>query len=262
MAQAVDLAVDFRQTFHRDVIIDMWCYRKLGHNETDEPSFTQPIMYKAIAGRPVAAGVYLESLRAMSSGTESRRSPPRTPRPSPPRSARRWKRRWIRPRSFHAPARPSTFAGVWSRRARRPRIDGARRVHRGHRGGAGRGRPGAVHRAARVHRPPQAGAAAEGPGGDGRRAKADRLGHGRGAGLRHPAGRRRARAHVRPGRPPRHLQPPARGADRLRHRRRVHPAGARAPTARGRSRSATARCPRRACSASSTATAWTCPRGW
>jgi 2-oxoglutarate dehydrogenase E1 component len=48
VAQAVLLAVDFRQRFHRDAVIDLWCYRKYGHNEGDEPTFTQPVMYRAI----------------------------------------------------------------------------------------------------------------------------------------------------------------------------------------------------------------------
>ena len=92
-----------------------------------------------------------------------RPSPPPTPRPSPPRSARRWRRRWIRPSKLHAPARPSTFAGVWSRVRGGPDSavrDVATAVTRG---GARRGRPGAVHRAARLHPPPQAGAPAQGP---------------------------------------------------------------------------------------------------
>ena len=75
--------------FHRDVIIDMWCYRKLGHNEADEPSFTQPIMYKAIAGRPPARVAYLEHFARADAAAARRRSPPPTPRPSPPRSGRR-----------------------------------------------------------------------------------------------------------------------------------------------------------------------------
>ena len=59
VCQVVDLAVDFRQRFHRDVIIELWCYRKLGHNEGDEPSYTQPVMYRAIAAKPSIRMAYL-----------------------------------------------------------------------------------------------------------------------------------------------------------------------------------------------------------
>jgi 2-oxoglutarate dehydrogenase E1 component len=52
VAQVVMLATDFRQRFHRDAVIDLWTYRKHGHNEGDEPTFTQPVMYRAIAARP------------------------------------------------------------------------------------------------------------------------------------------------------------------------------------------------------------------
>ena len=56
------LAFDYRQAFHKDVVIDMWCYRRLGHNEADEPSFTQPLMYKRIASRRSVRKLYTESL--------------------------------------------------------------------------------------------------------------------------------------------------------------------------------------------------------
>ncbi|MGE3180486.1 MAG: 2-oxoglutarate dehydrogenase E1 component [Phycisphaerae bacterium] len=62
VAQVVELAMDFRKEFKRDVIIDMYCYRRRGHNETDEPMFTQPLMYKAIQERPSVREGYLEHL--------------------------------------------------------------------------------------------------------------------------------------------------------------------------------------------------------
>jgi len=59
---ACKLAVEYRQTFHRDVVIDMWCYRRFGHNEGDEPKFTQPLMYDAIRGHPKVSKIYEERL--------------------------------------------------------------------------------------------------------------------------------------------------------------------------------------------------------
>ena len=58
------VATEFRQAFKRDVVIDMWCYRRFGHNESDEPSFTQPLMYKAIAGHPPVSELYAKRLTA------------------------------------------------------------------------------------------------------------------------------------------------------------------------------------------------------
>jgi len=65
VAQAVTLAMDYRREFKRDVIIDMYGYRKLGHNEVDEPSFTQPLMYEAIRNRKSVKEHYLECLLRM-----------------------------------------------------------------------------------------------------------------------------------------------------------------------------------------------------
>ncbi|HEU4384586.1 MAG TPA: 2-oxoglutarate dehydrogenase E1 component [Anaeromyxobacteraceae bacterium] len=62
VAQAVLLAVDFRQRYHRDAIIDLWCYRKHGHNEGDEPSFTQPLMVRAIVEKEPVRAVYARAL--------------------------------------------------------------------------------------------------------------------------------------------------------------------------------------------------------
>jgi 2-oxoglutarate dehydrogenase E1 component len=58
------LATEFRQTFGRDVVIDMWCYRRFGHNEGDEPSFTQPLMYAAIKQQPPISEIYGKRLIA------------------------------------------------------------------------------------------------------------------------------------------------------------------------------------------------------
>ncbi|HRE73395.1 MAG TPA: 2-oxoglutarate dehydrogenase E1 component [Flavobacteriales bacterium] len=56
------LAMEFRQKFHRDVFIDILCYRKYGHNEGDEPRFTQPVLYKAIQRHPNPREIYVKKL--------------------------------------------------------------------------------------------------------------------------------------------------------------------------------------------------------
>ena len=66
---AARIATDFRLKFNRDVVIDLICYRRFGHNEGDEPSFTQPLMYKKIRSHPSPVKVYGEKL--MSEGSIS-----------------------------------------------------------------------------------------------------------------------------------------------------------------------------------------------
>ena len=57
-----ELALEFRQTFNRDAIVDMYCFRRHGHNEGDEPSFTQPVMYQAIKDHPNNSTIYTDKL--------------------------------------------------------------------------------------------------------------------------------------------------------------------------------------------------------
>jgi 2-oxoglutarate dehydrogenase E1 component len=64
VCMAAQLAVDFRVQFKRDVFIDMYCYRKHGHNETDEPSFTQPTLYRKIGGHELVSAIYTQQLIA------------------------------------------------------------------------------------------------------------------------------------------------------------------------------------------------------
>jgi len=62
LVYTIELALEFRQKFHRDVFIDMLGYRKYGHNEGDEPRFTQPLLYKAIASHPNLREIYSNKL--------------------------------------------------------------------------------------------------------------------------------------------------------------------------------------------------------
>ena len=62
VVHAARVATEFRQKFHKDVVIDLICYRRFGHNEGDEPMFTNPVMYKKIKGQKTTLSLYSERL--------------------------------------------------------------------------------------------------------------------------------------------------------------------------------------------------------
>ncbi|KXF79286.1 2-oxoglutarate dehydrogenase subunit E1 [Paramesorhizobium deserti] len=68
---AAKVATEFRMIFHKPVVIDMFCYRRFGHNEGDEPAFTQPLMYKTIRGHKTTVQLYSDKLVAEGVVTEA-----------------------------------------------------------------------------------------------------------------------------------------------------------------------------------------------
>ncbi|NOZ00378.1 MAG: 2-oxoglutarate dehydrogenase E1 component [Deltaproteobacteria bacterium] len=107
VAQVVRLAMDFRLKYRRDVVIDMYCYRRRGHNEGDEPAFTQPLMYAAIRKRKSVREGYLDHLLKLGDVTREQADEIAVRRrqqfDAELKAARREKR-----------AAPPAFAGVWA----------------------------------------------------------------------------------------------------------------------------------------------------
>lgn len=70
VAYVTEIALEYRQQFGKDVVIDMYCYRRHGHNESDEPAFTQPILYKKISEHPLISETYSKRLLETGAITE------------------------------------------------------------------------------------------------------------------------------------------------------------------------------------------------
>jgi 2-oxoglutarate dehydrogenase E1 component len=69
--RVIQIAMDFRNTFHKDIVIDMYCYRRHGHNEGDEPAYTQPLLYKTISKRKSVREAYTANLLKLGGITQS-----------------------------------------------------------------------------------------------------------------------------------------------------------------------------------------------
>jgi 2-oxoglutarate dehydrogenase E1 component len=109
VAQVVRLAMDFRLEFKLDVVIDMYGYRRLGHNEGDEPAFTQPVLYRAIAKRKSVREGYLEHLLELGELTREEADALMVKR----REA--LEKELSESQSPKVPAPPDQLRGVWSK---------------------------------------------------------------------------------------------------------------------------------------------------
>ena len=198
------LAYEYRQQFHKDVVIDMWCYRRHGHNEGDDPSYTQPLMYRAIADHLSVRKLYVESLVKRGDITADEAEQALADFQDRLQVALDETR--AQAPALHKVARPPKPVGVLP-----PIATGVDRTgaHRGVR---------SAHRLPRgVHAASQARQAVRGARQVVRRGRG-RVGDGRGAGVRFAVARGPQRPAGRRGHPPRHVLATSRGADRLRDR--------------------------------------------
>ncbi len=202
---ATQLAIDFRMQFHKDVVVDIICFRKLGHNEQDTPAVTQPLMYKTIAKHPGTRALYAEKLvqQGVITAAGRRRIRQGVPqgdgrRPSHDRPGALELQEQVRGRLGAVPE---------------PQVDRRRRHGRAARGTE-------APRRAHHHDPGELQGASAGRARDQRSSRDGpwrseaRLGHGRASGVR-VAGRIGLRgASDGPGLGPRHVHAPSRGAAR------------------------------------------------
>ena len=206
------LAMEFRQEFGGDVVVDMVCYRRFGHNEGDEPKFTQPLMYKAIEAHQTVRTIYAKQLvqeglysqqdadlmmskfmHMMEADFESAAS-------FKPNKADWLEGAW---KGFCAAGRGRRTARRQNRRADRP-VERSRRRY--------------LHNARGLVRQHQDLASAQGQTRSHRQRQGHRLGDGGSAGLRNAGGRRQCGAAFGPRLRPRHVLATPIGAGRSEHR--------------------------------------------
>ena len=215
---AAKVAIEFRQKFHKPVVVDMFCYRRYGHNEGDEPAFTQPLMYQKIAEQPTTFEIYSKKLVeegvVTAADVETLKAGWRTTLDEEFEVA-----------SGYRPNKADWLDGVWSKVKVAETGDGPRRGVTGVAGRRAEGDRRAADRrsgrfqGAQDHRPLPRRA----PQGD-RDRRGDRLGDRRGAGLRLAAQGRASGSSLRPGFGARHLLPAPLGAVRSGDRGALHPA--------------------------------------
>ena len=226
------LAIEYRTRFDSDVVVDLVGYRRHGHSEIDDPTITQPLLYRAIEEHPPLAEIYGRQIGLSEEEIEERRKGFRDQLDAAQKEASGMEKK---PKLATLPEYWNDFYGGACAPADDPEtgVDGDTVERLGEL---------LTTRAGRLPHPQEDRQAARAAPRDGARRAAARLRHGRGARLRQPAHRRRAGPHVRPGQPPRHLQPAPRRADRRRGRERVpaagrdRPPGARRRAAGGRRR--------------------------
>ena len=236
----MDLALAFRREFKKDVVVDMVGYRRWGHNEADEPAYTQPIMYARIRDRRSVRKLYTERLvnrgdmsleeaeGALKDFQERLEAAFAATHESAPPSA---------------PAPHGAPAAVRRRDAAAPRLAGLARAG-----------PAARHHASGgVPRPPQTRAPAHSAAPDARAGRRG-LGHRGAARVRLVAPGGHTGAPLGAGFPARHVLPASRGAGGPGHGQRAHTRSSTSPPNRPLSSSTTACCPSTRCWGSSTAT--------
>ena len=229
--RVAELAYEFRKEFHKDVVVDMVCYRRRGHNEGDDPSMTQPLMYNLIEAKRSVRKLYTESLIGRGDITvEDAEAALRD-------YQQQLERVFVETKAALKEAEKEADAKLLRHRRggpHRPRAAGCpgaqRRRHRAlldrhgdqHRGAAAPGRV-VRRRPRRLHGAPQAAPDAR----EARHQRArgrHRLGHRRAHRVRLDAPRRHPGAPGGAGQPARHLRAAPRGAHRQGERRRVDPA--------------------------------------